>query len=147
MGEKSDLRATIRGCRERIGMIETDITGMGNANKTLSRHIETLRLQKTAANDYDVTVNDTWKKDLCDNAITGQVAVVNGIDSAISTCATTISELNTCVTNAQDEITGLKNKISSCESRIAEIERAEAAAAAAAAAARAAAAAKAAAGV
>ena len=118
MSEISDLQATIRACREKITMIQNDIVGIGNANRTISRHVLELQEQKVLVDDFDMTVEDTWRKNLCDTAIEYKTNVSTGFDDAVTECSNIISDLNTCIKNANDEIEKLKNRISECERRI-----------------------------
>lgn len=125
MSEKSDLRDTIYYCNQRIGIIEQDITDMENYKTNIVRYRINILYSKNDVNAFDVTLGETWKQNLCDDALEYKKDVDDSIDSALETISNLCNELDTCMENARTEIQNLRDTISRCEARIAEIERAE----------------------
>lgn len=141
MSEKTDLYSRISECNREIGIIRQDIAGMQQSINQMRLHADAFETQKEDVSTYDMTVGDTWRKQLCDGAVEIQKSLVLGIGKASSQCENVITELNGCIATANRRITSLQNDIASCQSRIAAIEAEERAAAEREAAARAAAAA------
>ena len=166
MASISDLEATIRACREMISIINRDIEGM-QAGKVNMGYIQAdFNTQKEDIDSYDISTGSgageessfvesvmsslstmaygdmAWQGDLFDEASTRKDRVSTALETAKSSCKTTIDELDVCIANAQEEIRRYEQQISDCEAEIQRIREAEAAAARAAAEAAAAAAAQ-----
>lgn len=121
MADIGGLLLEIANARLKIAEINIDIMQMdfqkGKVDKLHTSAVE----QKENASTYDITMNDTWKRDLADEAVTMQTTLVTNYD----TWAAEIQEMRNCIdtaiANAQQKIRDLENHISYCEQRIAEI--------------------------
>ena len=129
MSEKSDLYARIDECNRQINIINQDINSMSQEKENVRGYLFDFNNQKDDVRDYDMTVGDTWRKQLCDQAIEIQRLIFQGIGSAAQMCENTMAELDRCISEARRMIRELESTISSCRARIAQIEAEERAAA------------------
>ena len=75
MSEKAALYARIDSCRKEIEQIRIDINKMNSAISTMSGYITQFKSQQSEVKDFDMTVGDTWRKRLCDEAISIQETI------------------------------------------------------------------------
>ena len=125
MSEKANLYARISECNREIGTIRQDICGMQQSMNQMRKYADSFITQKNAVDTYDMTVGDSWRKQLCDMAVEKQKSLVLGIGKAASQCERVVGDLNTCIATANRRITSLQNEISNCQNRIAAIEEEE----------------------
>ncbi|MBE5904760.1 MULTISPECIES: hypothetical protein [unclassified Pseudobutyrivibrio] len=121
----SELRARIDSNNAEIEEIKKDITAMETAIKVVSRYAVEFQNQKKTAEEYDISYKDKWKEDLCVDAKDYQAKVVEGIDGAITSCGTAVSDINTCIENARKRIKELQDDNAWCEAEIKRIEEEE----------------------
>ena len=97
-------------CAE-IAAIRIDIAKMEIAKVAMGVHKANFEEKKKDVDDYDMTVGDTWKKDLCDGAVAIQGLISTAIQDSEDNCDEVISDLNTCIDNAYAKIDELQDEI------------------------------------
>ncbi len=125
MASISDLLLTIRACKEMIRIIEEDIKGMKKGQTDISLIHGDFYDLKNDVDEYDISAGEIWTGNLYDGAFAEQESTSTGIETAKSSCKTAITELDTCIENAYDEIEKYRKKIRECEEEIRRIQEAQ----------------------
>ena len=126
MSEKSDLYDRINQCNAEIAVIRADISSMEDEKVVTQGHVATFTACKDTNVAYDMTVGDTWRRQLCNAAIEIQKNVTEGYGVAIENANNIITDLCSCIERAYQMISDLEDEIRRCQDRIAAIEAAEA---------------------
>ena len=125
MSEKSDLFARISQCNAEIARIKVDILGMLE-EKDISLDFQKIFGKYHSDNEaYDISVNNQWRRELCDEAKKIQNNVALKLQDAIDYKINLNVDLDICIKNALKMIDDLEAEIARCRARIAQIEAEE----------------------
>ncbi|PHU35695.1 MULTISPECIES: hypothetical protein [Pseudobutyrivibrio] len=125
MSEKSDLFARIGQCEQEIARIRADIESMKAYKSEVIADIDKCTIKMDYSNGYDMTVDNTWRKQLCDQAIDLQVVVNQELQNSIDDYEGLVNDFVACINNALRMIGELEAEITRCRARIAQIEEEE----------------------
>ncbi|SDB56870.1 hypothetical protein SAMN02910298_02932 [Pseudobutyrivibrio sp. YE44] len=129
MSEKSDLYDRINQCNAEIATIKTDIASMDGEITIGNMKLTSISSYKTDNENYDMSVGDTWRRQLCNMAIVKQKVANQTYSDSITSCEGLITDLQNCISNAWKMVRDLEDEIRRCQDRIAQIEAEEAEAA------------------
>ena len=125
MSEISDLFARIGQCQQEIARIRADIESMKAYKSEVIANIDQCTIKVEYSNGYDMTVNNTWRKQLCDEAIDLQIVVNTELQRSIDDYEGLVNDFDVCIDKALRMIGELEAEISRCRARIAQIEEEE----------------------
>lgn len=125
MADISGLVQAIANANSRITAIQQDIAQLEAEKNKISVFASTAGGMKETMNRYDLTLGDTWRKNLVNEAIMHKQTLLADFQTWILSIRQLQVSIENAISVANGKIAEQKGIISSCQQQIAQIQAAE----------------------